>query len=122
MSMAKWLHKNEFTSNVLKLITGTALGQLITVLVSPILTRLYSAEDFGIFAIYISVAGILSVIITLRFEDAIVLPAEDNEAIDLVLLGLGISLIFSLILLLTFFLFNKPILNIIDHSELGFYV
>jgi len=122
MYIKSWLQKNEFAANVAKLITGTALGQVITVLISPILTRLYSAEDFGILAIYLSVAGILSVVISFRFEEAVVLPSEENEAIDLVILGIGISLIFSIVLLFIFYSSSKKILDLIDHPELKFYL
>jgi O-antigen/teichoic acid export membrane protein len=118
----RWLRDHEFAGNVFKLISGTAFGQLVTILISPILTRLYSANDFGILAIYISFAGILAVIITLRFEDAIVLPSNDNQAVDLAILGLGISFTFSFLFFMIFLLFRSPILNLLKQPELGIYL
>jgi O-antigen/teichoic acid export membrane protein len=76
---------------------GTALGQAITVLASPILTRLYTPEDFGVLAVYSSILGILSVIASWRYELAIPLPEQDEDAVNLVALSLGIVVLMSLI-------------------------
>lgn len=49
----KWfLPKNRFARSVSILAGGTAAGQAIVVLASPLLTRLYSPEDFGLLAVY----------------------------------------------------------------------
>jgi O-antigen/teichoic acid export membrane protein len=122
MNVLKWIRNNDFAFNVSKLITGTALGQLITLLVSPILTRLYTSDDFGILAVYFSVASILSVVITLRFDMAVVLPKEDDEALDLVMLGLIIAFLLSFLFLVIFLIFLSDINEIIGHPELGFYL
>ncbi len=76
---------------------GTALGQAITVLVSPVLTRLYSPEDFGVLAVYSSILGILSVVASWRYELAIPLPEKDEDAINLLALSLGIVVLMSLL-------------------------
>jgi lipopolysaccharide exporter len=122
MNIAGRLKKNVFLLNVLKLITGTALGHIITVLVSPILARIYTPEDFGILAIYISVVAILSAVICLRFELAIMLPEKNGEAADLVILGIFIAALTSLCLLFIFIIFNKNISVLIGHPELAFYL
>ena len=46
--------------------TGTTIAQAIPIAISPILTRIYIPEDFGVFALYMSLAFILSVIATGR--------------------------------------------------------
>ena len=76
---------------------GTALGQTITVLASPVLTRLYTPEDFGVLAVYSSILGILSVIASFRYELAIPLPEKDEDAAALVTLSLGIVMVMSLL-------------------------
>ena len=45
--------KSEFAKNVLTLMTGTTIAQAIPIAISPILTRLYTPEDFGVFALNI---------------------------------------------------------------------
>ena len=80
--------------NVLKLAGGTAGSQVITVAAAPILTRLYGPASFGILATFSSILALLNVVSSLRYELAIVVPEEDDEAIELVWLCLvlvGIS-------------------------------
>jgi O-antigen/teichoic acid export membrane protein len=65
--------KSEFRKHVLTLLTGTTIAQAIPVAISPILTRIYSPEDFGLLAIYISIVTILATVITGAYDFAIVL-------------------------------------------------
>lgn len=81
--------KGGFVKNVGMLVGGTAFSQLIALLALPILTRLYSPEDFGILAVYTSVLSLISVIACLRFEIAIPMPKDDQEATALLVLALG---------------------------------
>ncbi len=120
--MHERLTKNEFAANVIKLISGTALGQLITVFISPLLTRIYAPEDFGLFAVYFSIVSILSVIICLRYEIAIVLPKDEDKAIDLVLLSGFVALGLSFLLLFIGFVFNNQLVHIIGYPEFKFYI
>ncbi len=60
--------------------SGSATGQLVTVVVSPFLTRLYAPEAFGLLATYIGIVGILLVVSSLRYNLAIVVPASHTEA------------------------------------------
>ena len=57
------LAKGSFTRSVLTLMTGTAIAQAITIAISPILTRMYSPDDFGVFALYIAVVGFVAVVV-----------------------------------------------------------
>jgi len=80
-----------FAIDVLKLVTGTAIAQAIAILASPILTRLYGPEAFGLFAIFTSITSIIGVIACMRYELAIMLPQKDEDAINL--LGLSILMV-----------------------------
>lgn len=91
------LPKGRFARSVAVLAGGTALGQAVTVLTSPILTRLYTPEDFGILAVYTSMLGILSGVASLRYELAIPLPETDEDAANLLVLSLGIVVLVSLL-------------------------
>jgi lipopolysaccharide exporter len=51
-----------FTTDVLKLVTGTTFAQIIAVLASPLLTRLYGPEAFGFLVLFTSIASIIGVI------------------------------------------------------------
>lgn len=87
------IQANEFGRKVLILMSGTALGQMAAALLSPVLTRLYSPEDFGKLSILMMVVAVLSVFTTLSFEFAIPVPPKDGDARALV--GLALSLTIS---------------------------
>lgn len=103
------LPKNRFARSVSVLAGGTAAGQVIVVAASPILTRLYSPEDFGLLAVFAALIGILSVIASLRYQLAIPLPEDDIDAHSLVLLSSLIVLAITVILTLVIVLFGSSL-------------
>ena len=78
---------------VIQLSTATALGQLITFLASPVLTRLYSAEEFSQYAVFYSLALTLSVIATFRLEYA--LPKSESPQIASKIAGYAIDVVWK---------------------------
>lgn len=74
--------------NVAILTSGTTIAQTVVVLAAPVLTRLYSPNDFGLFAIYVGVIAVFSSVSSLRYELAIPLPEVDDDAAALVVLSL----------------------------------
>lgn len=101
---------------MLTLMTGTSVAQAIPIAISPILTRIYTPEEFGVFAIYVALVGFLAIFVTLRYEYAIVLPKEKSEVDSLCV---GIMLIISaisLIFLAVCICFGKDIANVLGSS------
>lgn len=76
---------------------GTILGQGITVLVSPVLTRIYSPEDMGRLGLYLAFIGVVSVAVSLGYETGIVSANESKEAAYLVLASAVFMMPISLI-------------------------
>lgn len=74
--------------HVATLVSGTVIGQLAVVAASPILTRLYSPDEFGVLAVYVAMLGIVGVIAGLRYELAIPLPRSIGSAANLLALSL----------------------------------
>lgn len=99
--------------------TGTTIAQAIPIAISPILTRIYTPDDFGMFALYISIASIIAAIATGRYELAIMLPRKDENAANLVVLSIGIALIVSLVSFIIVFLFNERITNFLGNREIS---
>jgi O-antigen/teichoic acid export membrane protein len=93
--------------------TGTSIAQAIPIAISPILTRIYTPEDFGVFALYMSIASILSVVATGRYELAIMLPKKDEDAINIVVLSIIITFFVSFVALLLVYTFNAQITNLL---------
>ena len=111
--------KSEFSRHVLTLMTGTTIAQAIPIAISPILTRIYTPEDFGVFALYMSTASIISVVATGRYELAIMLPKKDEDAINIVALSIIISFFVSLISLIIVFLFNAQITKLLGNDDIS---
>jgi O-antigen/teichoic acid export membrane protein len=76
------LQKSEFIRHVLILMTGSGLASAITLLVSPVLTRAYTPENFGVFAAFAAVTSILGGAAALRYELAVVLPDKEGDALN----------------------------------------
>ncbi len=111
--------KSEFSQNVLSLMTGTTIAQAIPIAISPILTRIYTPGDFGVFTLYMSLASIFSVLATGRYELAIMLPKKDEDGINIVALSIFISFFVSLISFLIVFIFNTQIINLLGNPEIS---
>lgn len=103
------LKKSDFIKNFIILASGTGFSQALPILVSPIITRLYTPEDFGYLSVYLSIVSVISIIATARYEFAIVLPTEKSEAIDILKLCLRIGILVNIIILILFILFQKEI-------------
>jgi O-antigen/teichoic acid export membrane protein len=69
------------------LVSGTAIAHGITALALPISTRLYTPADFAAASVFSSLVGTLVVASCLRFEMAIPLPEDDEEAVNLLALS-----------------------------------
>ncbi|WP_051904435.1 lipopolysaccharide biosynthesis protein [Hippea jasoniae] len=114
--------KSEFAKNVLTLMTGTTIAQAIPIAISPILTRLYTPEDFGIFALFVSITSILGSIASGSYEYAIMLPKKDEDAINIVALGIIITTIFSFIIFLVVLFFNNKIVKLLNNKEISLWL
>jgi O-antigen/teichoic acid export membrane protein len=94
--------------------SGTVIAQLLSILLQPILRRLYSPESFGILSVYLSLVGIIIVISSLRYDDAIVLPKSDKESMNLVGLSLIMNFVVSLILFILVYLLGGRIISFLN--------
>lgn len=111
--------KSEFSKNVLTLMTGTTIAQAIPIAISPILTRIYTPEDFGVFALYMSIVSIVAVVATGRYEMAIMLPKKDEDVKSIIKLIMILLLIVTLITFLIVFFFNQAITNLFENQEIS---
>ena len=114
--------KSEFSRNVLTLMTGTTIAQAIPIAITPILTRLYSPEDFGVLALFVAVTSILGSVANGRYELAIMLPEDDEGAINLAALGVLIASIFSLLLFIPAIFLNAQITDLLGNQAISFWL
>ena len=113
----KSLLKNKFLRNVITLSSGTFISQAVVLAASPLLARVYSVDSFGQLAIYTSFTTFLAVLSTGRYELAIGLPKEDDDALRIfkliLLIGLGVSFFYFIGVFLL-----KEVFNIYDSTRL----
>lgn len=114
--------KSDFSHNVLTLMTGTTIAQAIPIAISPILTRIYTPEDFGVFALFLAIVGFFSVIASGRYEQAILIPKKDEDAINIFALGFIIICSISLFLLIIILIFNNNITALLNNETISIWL
>lgn len=112
---------SSFASNVFTLVTGTTIAQLISILASPLITRLYGPDAFGLLALFISITSIIGVISCLRYELAIILPESDEEAVNVFGLSIIIVVLISIASIPVLILIQEPLLQLLNAPQLGQY-
>lgn len=104
--------------NAGKLLSANIIAQALALLVYPILTRQFAAEDFALLSLFSSIAVVLSLIATAEYQYAIVLPEDDSKARALVhmsaliMLGMTVAVCLSLP-------FARPIAGLFKAPELA---
>lgn len=76
-----------FASQLMKhlaiLTSGAALAQVVGVLAAPVLSRLYSPEEFGHFGTLMAIAGVVTVVGSLKYEMALVVEQDERKVVAL---------------------------------------
>lgn len=114
----RWLPTNAIGRNVIQLASGTAGGQLILVMASPVLAHLYTPRDFGILGVYAAIQGILAIIVTGRYQMAIPLPRSERTAATLVIVVIAVVALMTLVNIVLFTFFGSFILRNLNALEL----
>lgn len=97
---------------------GTAIAQLIGVATTPVLTRIFSVEAFGLLGLFVSMTHIGEVIACLRYESSIMLPATDEEAANQLAVSLCVALIISGIIFWILWVSKYWVANILKSPDL----
>lgn len=98
---------------------GTAGAQILSLLASPIITRLYTPEAIGILGSFLAILAILLPLASLSFPIAIVLPKKNSNAIKVANNSLRIALIFALIVFLIILAFQEKVTSLMGLNDIG---
>ena len=89
--------KKSFGRDVGKLVSGTVIAQVVGICLTPIITRIFSPEIYGVASVFLSITSIILIISCFNYEFAIMLPESDKDAGAILLLCIfiltGISLL-----------------------------
>jgi len=108
-----------FLKNVITLVSGTGFAQLIAIAIYPVITRIYTPDDFGLFALYMSIISISTIIATGKYELSIMLPEKQKDAEGLLTLSMFITLMVSLVLMILVVVLNKPISRVLGNENIS---
>ena len=84
--MGQWARSwagGSFLRPVLTLVSGGALAHALVFTARPALTRLFTPEEFGVLTLFVAIAALVGAVTTGRYEDALMLPDQDDEAAGL---------------------------------------
>lgn len=118
--MKNRLLENSFVRRVFVLIGGTAIGQLIAICSLPILTRLYTPEDFSVLAVYVSLLSMITAVSGLCLEYAIPLPKSNRVAASLCILSISNVFIFVFFISLLILISPNFIHDLLDKKVYQF--
>jgi lipopolysaccharide exporter len=113
---------SRFITNVFKLVSGSVVAQVLGTLLIPIITRLYSPENFGVFQLFLAISGILAVLSCLSYQLAIMLPKEDEDSANIVALCLILICAVSVISGGAFILLSGWVGEVLNTPEVSQYL
>jgi lipopolysaccharide exporter len=88
-----------FTGDILTLVTGTSFAQIIAVGSAPLITRIYSPESYGIANAFASIVSLLCVFSGLKYDQAIIIAKDNEDAKKIFTLSFLINVAFTLLLI-----------------------
>jgi O-antigen/teichoic acid export membrane protein len=112
------LFQSQFKKNLFVLLSGMAIAQAVPILFSPVLTRFFSPDDFGDFATFLAVSSFFTVVMSGKYELAIILPKRNEEAINLLSLSVLLSLVVTVVSSISLFFFAKSFTRLLDITEI----
>lgn len=101
---------------MLTLFSGSAGAQLLIIAVAPVLSRLFTPQEFGVYYLFIGIGGILSLIATGGFEKSYVLIESDKKARRVFAFTLVLVIISMLVLLILAFLLDDELASIFSQE------
>ncbi|WP_416145277.1 oligosaccharide flippase family protein [Planococcus koreensis] len=115
MKILRKITSNSFFKNVASLMTGSGISQIIAIISIPILTSLYSPNEFGEYATYIAVISILAILASGRYELAIMLPKSRIDSIQIFYLTQIINIFFLILFSIVLVFIDLP--HVIEEKQ-----
>lgn len=114
--------KSGFLKNVGILMFGTAFAQVIGVAVTPLLTRIYEPEHFGILNLIVSIVAVLVSVTSLKYDQAVVVAKEHQEGFLLTKMTLIINALFFVLLMILVGLFSCQFSILLGNESVRYFL
>jgi O-antigen/teichoic acid export membrane protein len=112
------LHKRPFVRNLLLVMSGTVVAQLIAVAFLPLLSRIYSPAVYGVFGVCTAIVGVLGGISTLRYESAVMLPKSESDGLNVLAVAISVSGFVAVLTVPGMLLFGEPLSRFVETPQL----
>src|SRR5699024_155019 len=119
LSRIKKIFQKKFVRNVFIVASGAVGAQILSLLLYPIITRLYGPEAFGVLGTFTALTKIVIPIAALTYPVAIVLPKRDRNAKTKIKLSFIITIFMSLVSLIILFIYKQSIIDIFNLNDIG---
>lgn len=106
-SFLKRISENSFFRSIATLMSGTIIAQIISFLISPLMTRMYTEEQIGEYTLLLTVVTMFGSVICGRYDMAIVGEREEEGMFALVKLSFYITIILSFLVSIGYSIYFK---------------
>lgn len=119
LPLRRWFApQSTYVRNVITLLTGNVLAQVVTLLAAPLLTRLYAPEAFGALALFVAIVAVLVPGVGGRYEVAVVV-ADARERRDFFFIAVWLMALLCLLFLLVLTVAFDPLSSWLNAGALG---
>jgi len=107
----KKIRSNTYLLQIMTLMSGTLMAQIVSFAFIPIMSRLYTPSEFGLYSIFFALSSMIGMVSSLNYEQAIMLPKSNRDAQALVFLSILVTIFIVSILTVLLFIFYNFFLN-----------
>ena len=118
MRSFSYIFRSELIRNAGNLLSASVVAQLIGLLVYPLLTRLYSPDDFGLLTLFLQIGNVLVMLTTMEYHYAIVLPDNEQDAQNVMRLCFRLLALSTMVVAVSV-LFRDPIAALFNSPDLA---
>nr|WP_277753237.1 oligosaccharide flippase family protein [Metabacillus mangrovi] len=112
------LSENRFFKNIVLVASGTAFAQILSIAMSPIITRIYPPEEYGVLSVFVSLLSLISIGASLDFQKAVPIADDDQSAYNLIVGAFLILISFCVTLITVFAFWGEQVFNLLNSEVL----
>lgn len=114
----RYIKNSQYKKNVLSMIIGRVIAQSIPILLTPVLTRIYSPEDFGVFGVFATIVAIVGMVSSGRYCLSIILPKSIEKSKRLFFLSSTLTILTVFLFAVFLLIWGKGFFSILNVSIL----
>lgn len=112
------LFKSNIAKNIFIVSSGSLITQGISFIFSPIITRIFPPDEYGIMSLFASIVALFSVVSSFKYEMALPIEKDEKKAKNLLILCFILLIIFTGIFWLVVFVDNGALFSLLNAEEL----